>query len=184
MAFYCICDDMAMGRSVMRKRKELMELQENSKLLRAQLRSKKKSVRTLEHLLRDASKKRGQEPGEPLTSTHTLCAMRHLTTLFFKNLFQPRRRPHSPLPRPSVPQCFVFLCPTLTAFAWNLICGPAHLFTSYSKRYGRRSSPGGIERTAPVVESQLVRCCCSLLYCDEVTFLPFLTLLHCSASFP
>jgi hypothetical protein len=42
-------------RSLINKRKELEELQENSKMLRAQLRSKKKGIQTLETLLKDAS---------------------------------------------------------------------------------------------------------------------------------
>ena len=50
----------------MKKRKELIELQENSKVMRAQLRSKKKSIKTLEQLLRDASSshKRRSDDGE------------------------------------------------------------------------------------------------------------------------
>lgn len=54
---------MAKKRSVMKKRKELLELQEDSKALRAQLRSKKKGIKTLESLLKEASrnKKHSQE---------------------------------------------------------------------------------------------------------------------------
>jgi hypothetical protein len=53
-------------RSVIKKRKELIELQENSKVLRAQLRSKKKNIKTLEQLLKDAShnKRRVDDGGE------------------------------------------------------------------------------------------------------------------------
>jgi len=52
---------MAKKRSVLRKRKELVELQENSKVLRAQLRSKKKSIKTLEQLLKDASRNKRRD---------------------------------------------------------------------------------------------------------------------------
>ena len=48
-------------RSVMKKRKELVELQENSKVMRAKLRSKKKSIKTLEQLLKDASRNRRRD---------------------------------------------------------------------------------------------------------------------------
>jgi lysyl-tRNA synthetase class II len=47
-------------RSLINKRKELEELQENSKMLRAQLRSKKKGIQTLETLLKDASTREHQ----------------------------------------------------------------------------------------------------------------------------
>jgi hypothetical protein len=57
------------NRSLISKRKELEELQENSKVLRAQLRSKKKGIKTLETLLKDASsrdhsksRRRNKEP--------------------------------------------------------------------------------------------------------------------------
>jgi hypothetical protein len=45
----------------MKKRKELVELQENSKVMRAKLRSKKKSIKTLEQLLKDASRNRRRD---------------------------------------------------------------------------------------------------------------------------
>ena len=46
-------------RSLAKKRKELIELQESSKHLKGELKSKKKGINTLESLLKDASRTRG-----------------------------------------------------------------------------------------------------------------------------
>lgn len=76
--------------SLVRKRKELEELQENSKVLRAQLRSKKKGIHTLEGLLKDASgrnrrsnrSKPSVEPQAPVHQPPVEKARPHMSRFF------------------------------------------------------------------------------------------------------